>query len=757
MEVINDIAIQYGGTVENNVIRQKETHILNKPSFMEVVFLCEGSVNIPNKIGDYELTKQSNNYEYTLNKKLITVNAVYEEPKQLKGYVDFSNTTIHYDEESNFFPYSELGQGAYSGNFSLPNDWKIYLDLKGENIISINAIVSELIDKGGYYIDYASKTIEKYDNLTSHDISNSEIIDDVSFNFRTNINKDNREIYIIAKNDKVLQEPIFIENEEELEEKTIVSGDESPDIAPEHITEIHDLSLNHDVSGEKKTLKTTVVIGSDRKKKETTVTYGFEYIADGNIDFISEKGRVIEITDPSIYWKKIEEVTKHYYYDDGNNGSQLLLRVVTSGFKRGRFRIESDENFETHKYGEHQFNFRNGQPFLEENRNHNEWKRNDFLFKKFPIEGILQREYHPLSYYFNVNRGRELEDVFLIHQFYDIDKRKVKTEFKKNKNWVEPFFLTGEYFYSACIGYSYNKYMNKDGEYEIKKNSNIIPSVFGETKEYSKTFFFYSNKEEPFTSFGINKYINIDYLEEDEENYYTETIKIYQSGNEDFKEVAEKTEIITHSGTPPIAERRPKVIYEYDNISTTEPYIEIPANYSTEKNEVLIVDTDVDNPISVEEIKFEGQQIKPNEYDIALSKNLKKAQENIVAKLKITDDSIKVGHFVRLEGFNINQKLIVVSVSHVIDTTDKFSSGLFSNGSVRTTKYTEIELGIFEDSYNQKTENFNLNNANGTINVIMPVLEGDAVGYSRQATKSRVLNIPNRGNGIPLLDINQNN
>lgn len=752
MEVINDIAKQYNGTFANNVIRQKKTHRINQPSIVEIVFLFESGVNIPNEIDGYKLKSQSHNYKYTKDKTLITVTAIYEDSKKTKDYIDFSNAKLKQDKSSNYFPYVNLGDGENPTNIKLPSDWKMYLN--DEDYVPIQSILSELTNKGGYYIDYQSNSLVKFkdnsDKTEITEITENDIIDDISVNLKSNTQNEEDEIYVISKVEEKLQQPIFLENSNSIDEKTIIEGDENVDSPPEYITEIHDLSMNHDISGEKKIKKETTFIGNE-PTKEKTVTYGFEYIADGNIQFISEKGRRININNFKQYWKKVEEVIKRYEYSKEG----YLVRIITSGFKRGRFRIESDNIFETHKYGKYQFNFRNGQGFLEENKNYNPWKRSDFVFKRFPIEGVLEREYHPLAAYYDNVKGRQLNDIFIKHTFYNNENQEIETIYSKDKNWVEPFFLTSEYFYSACIGYSYNKYINKNGEYEIKKNDNITPSIFGEVKNYKKTFHFYSNKDTSGLSRFSSKSLNIEYLKKEENNYYTETKTIYQSGNEDFKEVAEKQEKTTNSGVPPIAERLIETEYEYDVANTSEPYVEIPDDYLDSSNTVITISSGKTEEMSKEKIKSIAQYIKPNDYDIAISKNLREATGNVVTKIKMQNSSLRLGEKVKLKYPGITKDLIVVSVSDVKDTNDKFSNGLFPNGSVRLSSYTEYELGIFENFYSEQKTTVDLTEDDETEIFVLPPLRGEPIGYTSEMTKSKITNIPNRGNAVKPLDVSQ--
>lgn len=748
---IFDPAISFGsaGMYANNVTRQREVHRINSPSSFELIFVAEDISNVPSTIGDYKLKSQSIDYKYAENKTLVTTTAVYEQKYNLNEIVDFSDAIPKRDSSSNYFPYYTISQGDHSNTISFPVDWKIYLNQ--DPYITVGNIISELTGKGGYYFDYLNKKLSKVGTATTL-LTRSDLFETPTFSLKTNLNNTDVQIYIIAKDDtsSLSGEPYFIEREVPIEVFTEVEGDPNPQLAPDNVTEIHDLSLNHDLSGEKKTRREITRVG-DKTLKEKTTTYGFEYIAYGNIDPVSNQGFQINITNPSSYWRKIEEVIKNYEYSDEG----YLTRITTSGFKRGRFFPETDNKttgYETHRYGDITF-AANGQ--VEKNDDHNPWKRQDYLFKSFPITGLLERQYHPLVAYFDNVSGRQFENVFIRHSYYDDLAKKVQVVYFPDKNWFEPYFLTSEYSYQACIGYSYNQYINADGEYEIESGDVVVPAIFGESRTYKKDFSFRSNKRNP--DF-ISNDINITYVEKNRQNSWSETTTVYQTGNSGFREIAEKTETRWNTGTPPTASRKVESEYQYDINNTTESYIEIPSVEEESDYDVVIItpigvesdNTSTSSEMDDEEILSRGSFIKPNDYDFVTSGNIREASSNIVTRVKLHGDNsgYEVGQLVTLNYSNMDLTLLVVGVSVIKDTTDRYSNGLFPDGSVRTHVYTELELGLYKNYYTESTTSVSESDDDEVINAVMPVIRNTAIGYARTATESSITNIPNRGNAV---------
>lgn len=736
---MSDRAIPFSSSnaIQNNVIYQKFTEKINSPVTADIVFAITDidDENIPNDINykKLNLKLKTKNYRYPnfVESCVIEVRAFYEQDIDFDFNLDFSDIELNYGSESNYFKYYPLNSVSSQIELSSIPDWKIYVNDKTDNFISFSNILSQIISKGGYYIDYVNKEFKKF-NINNHsdgnNIGKNELLDSTTINFKEDKSDLKEQVYVISK---ASEQEITQDKQNEFEEYTITENPDDAEIPPETVKILDTIDQNFDASGQTKEKKEITYINKT-PIEEKYWRYGFAFEAKDALKEFCYYVPSVEKTqcafflhgEPERFWRVVEY--RHTKYDYNDNKYNYLIGIDTNGWKLGRFRVESKYNDQS-ATGWQTKNLRN------------QYLKNLYKFKKFRLQEITRNIYFPHAVYYKYEdvAGRQVEDIFHIVKEYNKDKQEIETKYERKEGWFEPMFLGGTYHYSSCFGVSYDGYRDKDGNIKIKDKQIVQPDIFGQIKEYRTDISIYTNKQD-IRSIGLGLKPNYKVIDSDQEPYYIETTKIFQTQNENYKELAEKTEFSRSSGIPPIGDRLQKIDYEYGD---SDDRIEIP-DLSNEKIVKYKIYSDSSNGDITKEDEENASNIRPNNYDFKNAKNFEYLQQQSSSTIKLKDSNYNLEDIIK-PNFITDDKFIIDEISKILDTRDKFSSGLFVNGEMRTHEYTEIGIKPYKQVYsvNKVTEDEKDDDV-----LQFPPLFTSGIGDDRQTILNEMSKYQQRGN-----------
>lgn len=121
------------------------------------------------------------------------------------------------------------------------------------------------------------------------------------------------------------------------------SGSVNPTAPYENTTSLKTLSHNWDTSGDTKTLRQTTTEDSLPVLEEEWI-YGFAYTS---IDIVQSDGRIYG--NPANFWKVVQYKRTEYLYDPETG---YALGSNTTGWRLGRFEVESDDNLLAYGYSQ---------------------------------------------------------------------------------------------------------------------------------------------------------------------------------------------------------------------------------------------------------------------------------------------------------------------------------------------------------------------------------------------------------------------